>query len=327
MHFCLNWRRAAVSLLTVTSLTAAGMTAVAGPAAAQSGARADNHVSRVPICTTWKHHDAMIERVLRAVHALHPNNAVSFELRDSYLGVECWYHPHAQFYSASSVKATILASLLLKAQEEHRQLTAYEKGQAWLMITQSDNFAATNLWNDVGMPHIQHFLNLAHMSETVLNPAWGATLETAHDETLLLRLLMYDNDILTNASRRYELYLMHNVIPSQQWGARTGVPARFTWHIKNGWAPIQPAACPGKPWTVDALGAFTSKVHDYSLVIMSTCNGGAPGVTNTYAEAINHAMYPHAKFPQVSPPPSPSWNIPDEPAWAMRASGGTGAGG
>jgi hypothetical protein len=325
MHFFLNWRRAAVSLLTVTSLAAAGLTAVPGPAAAQSGARSEDQVSSVPICITWKHRNGMIKRVLRAVDALHPNNTVSFELRDSYLGVECWYHPHVQFYSASTIKATILASLLLKAQEEHRQLTAYEKAQAWLMITQSDNSAATNLWNDVGMSHIQHFLNLAHMTETVLNPAWGVTLETAHDETLLLRLLMYPNHILTNASRRYELYLMHNVIPAQQWGARTGAPARFTWHIKNGWAPNLPAACPNAPWTVDALGAFTSKVHDYSLVIMSDCATGAPGVTNIYAEAINHAMYPHAKYPQASPPPSPSWKIPDEPAWAMRA-GGAGVG-
>ena len=43
------------------------------------------------------------------------------------------------------------------------------------MITESDNDAATSLWDEVGMSRLQHFLTLAKMSETQLGPNgyWG----------------------------------------------------------------------------------------------------------------------------------------------------------
>ena len=59
------------------------------------------------------------------------------------------------------------------------------------MITQSDNDAATALWDELGMGNLQHFLNLAGMGETQLgrDGEWGLTQVTAHDEMLLLKLL------------------------------------------------------------------------------------------------------------------------------------------
>ena len=36
------------------------------------------------------------------------------------------------------------------------------------MITQSDNDAATDLWDEVGMRRLQHFLDLAKMDQTRL---------------------------------------------------------------------------------------------------------------------------------------------------------------
>ena len=56
------------------------------------------------------------------------------------------------------------------------------------MITQSDNDAATELWDEVGMGRLQHFLDLAKMDETQLGQDgyWGLTQVTAHDEMLLL---------------------------------------------------------------------------------------------------------------------------------------------
>lgn len=79
------------------------------------------------------------------------------------------------FLSASVVKATILAALLRKVQAQHRGLTSREKNLAWLMITQSDNAAASDLWDDVGRYRLQRFLDLAAMTHTVLGPvATGA---------------------------------------------------------------------------------------------------------------------------------------------------------
>ena len=67
------------------------------------------------------------------------------------------------------------------------------------MITQSDNDAATDLWDEVGMRNLQHFLNLAGMGETQLGQdgQWGLTQVTAHDEMLLLKLLTAPNSVLT----------------------------------------------------------------------------------------------------------------------------------
>ena len=62
----------------------------------------------------------------------------------------------------------------------------------------------------------QHFLNLAQMTHTVLGPGgyWGLTQITAHDEILLLQLLINPNGVLDSASRGYELGLMARGIPS-----------------------------------------------------------------------------------------------------------------
>jgi hypothetical protein len=66
------------------------------------------------------------------------------------------------------------------------------------MITESDNNAATALWDEDGMNNLAYFLHAAGMNETQLNPAWGLTQITAQDETILLRnILLRPNAILS----------------------------------------------------------------------------------------------------------------------------------
>ncbi len=64
-------------------------------------------------------------------------STIGLEETDSGSGITCTYHATWHFYAASAIKATILAALLRKAQEQHRSLTKNEKRLAWLMITQS----------------------------------------------------------------------------------------------------------------------------------------------------------------------------------------------
>ncbi len=238
-------------------------------------------------------------------------SAVGLEETDSRTGITCQYHASMHFYAASAIKVTILAALLRKAQEQHRQLTASEKSLAWLMITQSDNDAATALWNDVGIPGMQHFLNLAKMSETMLSDAWGLTLLTAHDETLLLHLISIANPILSKASRVYERYLMAHVISAQRWGTPAGAPTSVIVHVKNGWLPFGPGG-----WVINSLGLFTNKHRVYSLAFLTYDNPSMIYGVDTIegaAEVIHRDLNPGAA--QVIPPsvPGPSWGIPDEP--------------
>ena len=194
------------------------------------------------------------------------NHAVT--VYDAVTRVACHANDRQHFASASIVKALILAALLRWHQEDGRALSSWEQGEATRMITQSDNNAATALWNEVGASRLQHFLNLAAMSQTHLGTGgyWGLTQVTAHDEMLLLKLLTLPNPVLSPAARAYQLGLMARVTPSQRWGAPAGAPSGVTVHVKNGWLPESDG------WHINSLGAFTGKGKNYLIVVLTDDN-------------------------------------------------------
>ena len=311
--------------------TVAAILAAAGVIAALTGtAAAGNAVTATtgPVCTSALH-KGLATKIARDVGAAiagrrssgdpgyDPFAHVSVAVRDDYVGLDCWYHMRQAHFSASAVKATILAALLREAQEQHRGLTRWEKNNAWRMITQSDNKAASALWNHVRLRRLQHFLDLAAMRETVLNTwgAWGLTNITAFDETRLLRLLEYRNRVLTGPSRRYELYLMSHVVSAEAWGVRAGVPTWFSWHIKNGWAPLPNLAT--SPWVVNSIGCFLYKQRDYSIVVLTDHNPGQGpdygiATIEAIARVINRDLNPHAKSVWPASARQPIWQVPDE---------------
>jgi hypothetical protein len=298
----------------VPALAAAGvLTAVTTFTAMTGGSAAGAAVAAsVPRCNAAKAHQEMAHKLARAIGAAmrarftsadrsyNPFDDVSVSVSDDSLGLSCWYGTARKNYSASAVKATIFAALLLKAQDEHRSLDTWEKNEAWLMITQSDNAAASALWAHVGLTGLQHFLNRAKMKQTVLNTwgAWGLTEITAHDETLLLRLLMSPGQVLRTASRQYELNLMNHVISSETWGVRAGSPKYFSWHIKNGWSPLPDPT--SSPWVVNSIGCFIHKTFGYTIVVLTQDNP-APGLSygigtiEKIAWVINRALVPGAR--------------------------------
>ncbi|HJZ26831.1 MAG TPA: serine hydrolase, partial [Streptosporangiaceae bacterium] len=232
-------------------------------------------------------------------------------------GLQCWLNSAAHFDSASVVKVTILSALLRKAQEQHRYLTRTEAALAKEMITESDNAAASDLWDDVGRYDLQHFLNLAHMTQTYPGPGpyWGLTQITAYNEVLLLRLLLNRNSVLDTSSRDYVLDLMARVIPSQRWGVPAGAPTSLTVHVKNGWLPLYPYG-----WRINSIGAFTGRGGGYSIVVLTQDN---PTMTygidtiEAIAEVVNRDLNPAAKSRVPSSAPSASWGTPDEPVPAV----------
>jgi hypothetical protein len=107
------------------------------------------------------------------------------------------------------------------------------------------------------------------MKQTRLGPGgyWGLTQITAHDELLLLNLLMYPNAVLNAGSRNIALSLMAQVIPAQRWGVPAGAPAGLTVHVKNGWLP---RATHG--WRIHSIGCFTGPGGGYSIVVLTQDN-------------------------------------------------------
>ena len=189
-------------------------------------------------------------------------------VHDEVTGISCQADAGRRFDSASIVKAVILAALLRWHQETRTPLSPWEKGEAALMITRSDNDAASDLWNWVGQRRLQRFLSLAAMNETGLGPGpyWGLTQATAHDEMLLLDLLARPNAVLSGGSRAYSLGLMARVIPGQRWGTPAGAPAGVTVHVKNGWLPD------GTGWHINSIGVFTGKGVNYAIAVLTDDN-------------------------------------------------------
>jgi hypothetical protein len=232
---------------------------------------------------------------------------------DSKTGVTCTYHPTWHFYAASAIKATILGALLRMAQEQGRHLTATERSRAWLMITQSNNDAATELWDEVGMRRMQHFLNLAKMKQTVLAQAWGLSLLTAHDEILLLSLLSGPNRILSEHSRVYAQYLMSKVISSQRWGVPAGAPASVKVHVKNGWLPYPVSS----NWEINSIGFFVTRkpYRNYEIAMLTHANSSMAYGIDTIedaAEPIHRDLNASSQSAIPESTPNPTWGIPDE---------------
>lgn len=308
-----QWRhRAAAATLTTTALTATVLatSALAAAPAASAATQVCKSASDPALAAT------MSQDIKAAFKGR--TSRVGIHVDDPSLNLTCSLNSSRHFYSASTVKAIILAALLRKADGQHRGLTSKEKSEAWSMITVSDNNAATYLWNDTGRTALQHFLNLAGMSHTVLGPGgyWGLTQETAYDESLLLQLLVTPNSVLTTSDRDYELHLMASVVSSQRWGTPAGVPSRYTVHVKNGWLPVS-----GYGWIINSLGAFTQSGPDYTMDVLTDHNAtmayGIKTIENI-AVAANHDLdtassstsAATAAVPRSTP--SASWGKPDE---------------
>ena len=191
---------------------------------------------------------------------------VGFAVEDSDADFRCRYHQWQEFHSASVIKVITLGALLYQAQQEHESLDSYEDALATSMITESDNDAQDELWNDIGMPGLQAFMSAARMNHTWLgqDDYWGLTEVNAHDELRLLQLLITHNSVLNAASRHYALGLMADVIPYQRWGVSAGAPPEMTVHIKNGWLQDPDL------WDINSIGDFTHNALDYSIAILTS---------------------------------------------------------
>ncbi len=326
----LRWRaaaRAGKAALAGSAVAAcAAMAAAPAQLAAASQRQAGPAGAVTNVCHAWFHggqkRTKLADKLSRDIEgALHSRaGTYAIRMQDPYLGIGCGLNTGLRFDSASVVKAAILGALLRKAQAQHRSLTTHEKNLAWLMITQSDNAAATRLWNDVGRYRLQRFLDLAGMSQIVLGPSgyWGLTLVTAGDESLLLWLLLDPNSVLTTANRHYELSLMAHVIASQRFGVPAGAPAGFTVHVKNGWAPLPDA---GDPWYVNSVGCFTrgDGTKDYSIVVLTHQPAAHPAMSYGVTTIEDVAVVVHRDLNSGTPAavprsvPSLSWTVPDEP--------------
>lgn len=175
-----------------------------------------------------------------------------------------WWHITVRGYTASIVKADILAALM------HRDgtLTPAQFSLAAKMIELSDNDAATELFQEIGgATGLDAFNDLAGLNMTAENWAWGLTTTSSWDQVLLLKRLMFRNTMLTDSQRAYELRLMANVTASQRWGVTGGVPAGVVVSLKNGWLPLTYAQ--GGGWQVNSIGYVHGLGRSYAIAVLT----------------------------------------------------------
>ena len=311
----MKFSRGLAGVVTVILLGAAAVPLLSPPAGAAARAASPAVVAS---CRS-AHHPALaaelardIDRALRGRVAASEAGAVAVGVDAPGQDVQCWLDSSAHFDSASVVKVIILGALLRLAADQHRALTRTEAVLATEMITESDNAAASALWDELGHRFIDDFLGLAQMNRTYLGPgaAWGLTRITAYDEVLLLRLLLNPNRVLDTASRDYALGLMARVIPSQRWGVPAGAPRSLTVHVKNGWLPLYPYG-----WRINSIGCFTGRGGGYSIVVLTQDNPTMIYGIDTIqavAVAVNHDLNPGAKSVVPAAAASSSWGTPDE---------------
>jgi beta-lactamase class A len=244
-----------------------------------------------PLCTAPAKYAALAARLSKDITAaMHGRQGhIAVRVEDARTGLECQYNEGSGFHSASVMKVTILAALLYWHQHSHASLSSTEKHEATLMIEQSDNDAATYLWDELGQSRVRNFLKAADMTETALNPsgAWGLTNITARDELQLMRLLTEPNSVLVGFSRAYELNLMNHVIPFDYWGITAGVPSGLTVYVKNGWLP-DPSL-----WVINSIGAIEGHGRDYKMAVLTYGNPSEQYGINTVqaiAEVTNRDL-------------------------------------
>jgi hypothetical protein len=181
---------------------------------------------------------------------------------------------------ASVVKLDVLETLLAERGRSGTGLSAGDRSLAGQMIEDSDNDAATSLWDEVGgASGIRSFNTSAGLADTVPSscvdcpgfpwPGWGLTTTTPADQLTLLRTLVEPNSLLTSTERSYALSLMENVTPDQRWGVTGGVPAQVTVALKNGWLPLNSA---NSNWQINSVGWISGSGRDYLIAVLSTGN-------------------------------------------------------
>jgi len=134
------------------------------------------------------------------------------------------------------------------------------------MIEQSDNAAATRLWNHVGQgPAVASFNRQVPMPATSMGSRgfWGLTITTAPDQAALMARCAAPSTLLSETFRQYGLSLLHHVLVAQAWGVSTGPPAGSV-ALKNGWLPRTDG------WHVNSIGAVAAPAASYILAVLAS---------------------------------------------------------
>lgn len=213
---------------------------------------------------------------------------LSLALHDLASGATYSYRAGETYTTASLVKLNILVLLLLRAEDEGRELSAEEERLAAEMIRYSDNDATNDLYArigfDAGFARGNERLGL-HATRPSGRGVWGATETTAADQLRLLRIVFTGDSPLSERSRDYASQLLGTVAPEQAWGISVAASEGDTVELKNGWVP---RSSDGDRWVLTSAGRVAGAEHEYLIVVLSDRHrdyaGGIARIEHVVAE-------------------------------------------
>ncbi|MCL2554430.1 MAG: serine hydrolase [Actinomycetia bacterium] len=264
---------------TATPSPATTSAAAPSPSTTASATTAPPSTAATPIATPTAAKRSASAVVAEAVDALSADGDVAVAVTDLDDGVEV----SAAFDSsddagntydtASIVKVDILAALLLRAQHADTHLTANQRALATVMIEQSDNDAATALWDAIGggpgLAEANETLGLDHTTPGS-GELWGLTQTTPGDQLTLLRAVFVGADSpLSSASRAYIAGLMGAVTATQNWGVSAADSDDAGFALKNGWLQRTRTGL----WDVNSIGQVVRDGHRLLIAVLSSGQG------------------------------------------------------
>lgn len=196
------------------------------------------------------------------------SDTVSVGVYDTYTGKTYTYNPSKTYQTASIVKVSMLADVLY----QRKPITSYENSLLTRMIENSDNSAASTIWQQLGSDkYVQYFYHTAGMNNTIAGQGgwWGYTTTNVLDQLTLMKYFAFSNKFLTDDQRAYGLNLMQNVEADQRWGVSYGVPSSgVKIALKNGWSNSnQP-----NNWRINSIGYINGQGKNYVIAVLTINN-------------------------------------------------------
>jgi hypothetical protein len=178
------------------------------------------------------------------------------------------YNGGGDFVTASIVKVDILSALLYQLQQSGESLSDEQQELATTMIENSNNDAASDLYDDDGAATGIDAANKAFgLTGTAVGTDgyWGLTTTTVADQIKLLRQVFTSDSLLSSSSRDYIQDLMSQVEADQRWGI-SAAASHGSYLVKNGWLPNPDL------WEINSIGEVTHDGQKLLIVVLSEDN-------------------------------------------------------
>ncbi|HEY7126488.1 MAG TPA: serine hydrolase [Ktedonobacterales bacterium] len=227
----------------------------------------------------WASFDVLSPDLVSYLSNLSPHiAAVAYDLTRGYYYT---FNQSGRFITGSSIKVFIMSAFYNMIEQQGREPNDTENGWLTIMIENSDNDAATALYNEIGRAAgMNRFLQQVGITDFAPdNVSWGYSLITPLAMVHLLTML-HDGKILSDAHRQQAFFWMTHIELDQRNGACLTAPKSASFcAMKDGWLPG-----PDGYWAANSSGIITVGQETY---IVSVYTNGQNALADNWG-ILNH---------------------------------------